>query len=95
MAAFQDPLRDLFVTFGKNFPQDDNLFLERCVYDQVSRAGTEADGVSIQDVTISANGLAVPCKWFTPQNASRKHVIMFMHGGGFRYGGISATKAHS
>lgn len=84
MATHEDPLRDLFITFGNSFPQDDNLFLERCVYDQVSRAGTEADGVSIEDVVVSTNGLKVPCKWFRPAKASQKQVIMFMHGGGFR-----------
>lgn len=79
-------LKTRFEAFSANFPQDGNHFLERCVYDQVQKAGAEASGVTFQDVMISADGLDVPCKWVRPDGTSAsKHVILFMHGGGFRW----------
>lgn len=73
-------LVELFNTFAANFPQDGNLFLERCVYDQVYKAGAEANGVSMSSVDVAGR----PAVWFTPDGASTKHAILYMHGGGFR-----------
>ena len=76
-------LTELFKTLAANFPQDGNSFLERCVYDQVHRAGKECPGVSYEDITIP-NGPA--CKWVRPDNAAAGNAMLFMHGGGFSFG---------
>lgn len=77
-------LAKVFSSIATNFPQDDNYWLARCVYDQVQQAGTECPGVSIEDTVVSGNGLSVPCKWFRPAGTEKaKHVVLFMHGGGF------------
>ena len=76
--------KELFKLFSKNMPTDNNYFIARALYDQVASIGSEADGVTIEDTVISANGLNVPCKWFKPAGTKdSKHVILFMHGGGF------------
>lgn len=78
-------LAKLFKVIATNFPQDGNSFLARCVYDQVQRAGAEAPGVALETVTITANGLQVPSIWFKPTGTeSSKHVLLYMHGGGFK-----------
>lgn len=77
-------LATLFKTFAANFPTDENHYLSRCIYDQVSQAGAECPTVSSEDIVISVDGLTVPCKWFRPAGSEKsKHVLLFMHGGGF------------
>ena len=75
-----EALKELFLTFAANFPQDQNTFLERCVYDQVSTVAAEAPGVSYEDVVVAGRR----CRWARPENASTKFAILFMHGGGYR-----------
>lgn len=80
-------LATLFKTFGANFPSDGNHFIERCIYDQVQKAGAECPSVSSEDIVISADGLSVPCKWFRPNDVKDvEYVVLFMHGGGFCFG---------
>ena len=79
-------LAEHFQKIVSNFPQDDgNYFLERALYEQVHVVATEAPGVTIEDIIVAADGVNVPCKWFKPEGtSSAKHVILYMHGGGFR-----------
>ena len=81
----------LLKTIASSFPQDDNHFLGRCVYDQVAKAGGECDGVLLKDIHVRSE--SAPSKYvqaivFQPINASpdSKHAILFMHGGGFSFG---------
>lgn len=77
-------LAKVFESIAVNFPTDENFWLSRCVYDQVQQAGAECPGVAVEDTVISANDLSVPCKWFRPQGTEHaKHVVLFMHGGGY------------
>lgn len=75
-------LAELFIQLGAAMSPDDPL-ISRCVYDQVSRAGAECPGVTYED-TLLPNKL--PCKWVRPEKASNKHVILYMHGGGYTFG---------
>lgn len=75
-------LAELYKTLGPQFPQDDNHFLARCVYDQVHTAAAEAPGVSYETTTVAGR----PCIWIRPEKASSKHVMLFMHGGGYSFG---------
>lgn len=76
-------LASLFKTIGANFPTDGNHWVSRAVYDQVQQAGSEAPGVSIEDVIINSKGITVPCKRFIPGNVAKKRVVLYMHGGGY------------
>jgi epsilon-lactone hydrolase len=80
--AEADAVKTLFQTFASQFPQDDNLFIERAVYDQVYKAGAECPGVSYEEVVVADRR----CLWARPDNASSKHALLFMHGGGFSFG---------
>ena len=75
-------LAELFKQFGAAFPADGDPYLSRCIYDQVHTAASEATGVLYEDVTVADR----PCLWIRPQDASTKHVVLFMHGGGFSFG---------
>lgn len=75
-------LKELFKKLTASFPKDGDPFLTRCVYDQVHTAGAEPTGVSYENIL--ADG--VPALWITPENASRDHVILYMHGGAFQFG---------
>ncbi|KAK4505753.1 hypothetical protein PRZ48_003718 [Zasmidium cellare] len=75
-------LAQLFKTIAANFPSEPNHFLERCVYDQVHQAAAEPTGVTYEN-TVAAGR---PCLWIRPENASPKHAMLFMHGGGFSFG---------
>lgn len=80
-----EELKRSFQVVAANFPQDDNSFLELAVYDQMVKAGREAVGVSFEDVTVQTDLGPVPCKWIRPEGTNAaKHVMLFMHGGGFR-----------
>lgn len=84
-------LAELFKTIAANFPSTPNPFLERCVYDQVHQAAAEAPGVSFENAIAAGR----PCIWIRPQNASTKHVMLFMHGGGFSFGSPSGHRKMS
>lgn len=75
-------LKELFKKLTAAFPKDGDPFLTRCVYDQVHTAAAEAPGVSYEN--IDAGG--IPALWITPEDASRDHVILYMHGGAFQFG---------
>ncbi|KAK5945355.1 ATP synthase mitochondrial F1 complex assembly factor 2 [Knufia obscura] len=80
-------LAEHFKQLVPRFPADGDPFMQRVLYEKVRDVGSEAPGVTIEDITIFANGLNVPCKWFKPEGtSSAKHVILFMHGGGFSFG---------
>ncbi|CAK3805351.1 ATP12, mitochondrial [Lecanosticta acicola] len=81
-------LAELFKTLGAHFPADGNPFIERAVYDQVHTAATEASGVSYESVTVAGREAI----WARPKGASEKHVILFMHGGGYTFGSISSHR---
>lgn len=75
-------LKELFKILAAQFPQNDNPFLERAVYDQVHTAAAECPGTTYSDLTVAGR----PCLWITSAQASAKHVILFMHGGGYSFG---------
>lgn len=75
-------LAELFKTIAANFPSEPSPFVERCVYNEVHQAAAEAPGVSYESSTAAGR----PCLWVRPENASTKHVILFMHGGGYSFG---------
>ncbi|KAK3717450.1 ATP synthase mitochondrial F1 complex assembly factor 2 [Vermiconidia calcicola] len=75
-------LKELFEGFAAAFPADGDPYLSRAIYDQVHKAATEASGVAYEDTTAGGR----PCIWIRPESASTKHVILFMHGGGFSFG---------
>ena len=80
-----EELKRSFQAAAANFPQDDNSYLELAVYDQMVKAGKEAVGVSFEDVDIPTHLGPIPCKWIRPEGSNTaKHVMLFMHGGGFR-----------
>ncbi|KAF2099230.1 hypothetical protein NA57DRAFT_56843 [Rhizodiscina lignyota] len=81
-------LAELFKSFAQNFPDDGNVYKQRAIYDQVHKAASEAPGVSYEDIHIAGG---IPCKWVRPEGASKKHAIVFMHGGGFSFG---STNGH-
>ncbi|KAK3703257.1 hypothetical protein LTR37_014597 [Vermiconidia calcicola] len=81
-------LRELFEGFAAAFPADGDPYLSRAIYDQVHKAATEASGVSYEDTTAGGR----PCIWIRPENASTKHVVLFMHGGGFSFGSPSGHR---
>lgn len=79
-------LKELFTTISSNFPlsDQDNVWLERALYDQVSTASTEPKSV-IYSNTQSVG--EVPLLIATPSNASATNgAILFLHGGGFSFG---------
>jgi acetyl esterase/lipase len=77
-----EALGEWFKTFAANAPADGDPFITRCIYDTVHTVAAEAPGVTYESIT--AAGL--PCLWISPQSASKQHVILFMHGGGFSFG---------
>ena len=80
-------LSEYFKWFVANFPkpEEQNYRLERVLYSEARSVGAEASGVAIEDTTIANGKVQVPCKWFVPEgSASAKHVILYMHGGGYR-----------
>lgn len=80
-------LKSLFQTISANFPPSstNNVWLERNLYDQVSKASTEPENTTYADRQIPGNS-PVPYLWIFPHNASPKHVLLFLHGGGFSFG---------
>ena len=52
------------------------------ISDQVHKAAAEAPGVSYESIIAAER----PALWIVPQNASKKHVVLFMHGGGYSFG---------
>ena len=80
-------LKSLFQTISSNFPPSDteNIWLERTLYDQVSKASTEPEDVTYGDRQTSSDS-PVPYLWISPHNASSKHILLFLHGGGFSFG---------
>ncbi|KAK4630935.1 Monoterpene epsilon-lactone hydrolase [Fulvia fulva] len=75
-------LATLLSGFAKQFPSDGNPLLERAVYDQVHKAGTECPGVSYEHVEVARR----PAIWVKPEGAKEGRVILFMHGGGYSFG---------
>jgi acetyl esterase/lipase len=73
-------LSKLFALIKEKSPSDP--YLARVLYDQVHTVATEARGVSYESVTVSGR----PGIWILPAEASSKHVILFMHGGGYTMG---------
>ena len=81
-----EALAEHFKKLVSNFPQDGNHILERALYEQIRDVAPEAPGVTVEDVTVRGDGVDIPCKLFKPEGtSSAKHVILHMHGGGFRY----------
>lgn len=80
-------LKQLFQTISANFPPsaDDNVWLERGLYDQVSKASTEPENVTYADKQTSGNN-PVRYLWISPKDASHTHALLFLHGGGFSFG---------
>ena len=87
-----EALTSLFKQFAAAFPKEDNVFLERAIYDQVSQAASEPTHVSYEDTTITSNSLTVPCKWLKPEDAAPNHAILFLHGGGYSFGSVNSHR---
>ncbi|KAK5117649.1 hypothetical protein LTR62_005072 [Meristemomyces frigidus] len=83
-------LTSLFKTISAT-PDNGNLFIERCLYDQVATASSEPTDVSYEDVDISGQQRG-PAKLIHPSNASKKHIILFMHGGGYSFGSLHSHR---
>ena len=81
-SAQSDALAELFKEFASQFPQDNNHYIERCIYDQVHPAASEATGIWYEDVKIGGR----LCKWVRPQDATSSRMMLFFHGGGFSFG---------
>jgi acetyl esterase/lipase len=73
-------LAKLFALIKEKVPEDP--YLARVLYDQVHTVATEAPGVSYESVTVAGR----PGIWILPKDASPKHAILFMHGGGYTMG---------
>ena len=84
-------LEALLSDLGSKFPGDGNPFLQRCIYDQVHRAGAECPNVTLRDARIRsdrASGGFIGGIGFQPvgANAESGRAILFMHGGGYTFG---------
>jgi acetyl esterase/lipase len=81
-----EALAKLFQTFQANFPQSGNDFLTRAIYDQCAQAGRPAKDVVLEEVALPStnNNVGLRGIWFRPKGTEKsKHVMLFMHGGGF------------
>lgn len=72
--------RKLFIELANAFTIAKNDFLRRCIYDQIYKLGAEAEGVTFEEVEIADR----PAIWARPKNASARHAMLYMHGGGFK-----------
>lgn len=56
-----------------------------------------APGVAIEPVTVESGlgetRLTVPAEWYTPDNAERDSVILYLHGGGYLFGSPLSYRA--
>lgn len=75
-------LKELFQSVSSQAPTDGNPAMMRLVYEQVHRAASEASGVTFEEGIVADR----PCLWSYPENASRQHVLLYFHGGGYCFG---------
>ena len=75
-------LAELFKQIAAKSPPDGEPYLARVIYDQVHTVAAEAPGVSYESITAAGR----PGLWIRPENASKNHVVLFMHGGGYSFG---------
>lgn len=85
-------LKSLFTSISTNNPSPDsnNLWLERALYETVTNVAAECPEVTYEDRNTTDNG-RIPYKWILPARSSKRHVMLFMHGGGFSFG---STDSH-
>lgn len=83
-------IRSLFDNISANYPSasSQNLWLERALYETVTSLATECPGVTYED-KVTDTGIGY--KWIQPREASTRHVMLFLHGGGFSFG---STDSH-
>ncbi|KAK4545792.1 hypothetical protein LTR36_002746 [Oleoguttula mirabilis] len=86
-----EALGNLFQMFSEQMPQDNNPFLARIVYDQLTTVASEATEVTYEDVKLPGNYRG-PAKWVKPLHASKDHVLLFMHGGGYNFGSLTSHR---
>ncbi|KAK5131867.1 hypothetical protein LTR08_000534 [Meristemomyces frigidus] len=86
--------KQTFAEFSKQMPDDDNVFLERSIYDQVMTLASETPDTSYEDIDLpsEAGNYRGPGKWVRPLQASKDHVLLFLHGGGFSFGSLSSHR---
>lgn len=75
-------------------PEDDNAFLARVVYDQLTTIACEASDVTYEDISLpsEAGNYRGPAKWVKPLQASKDRVLLFMHGGGYNFGSLTSHR---
>lgn len=81
-------LAQLYKSMAATIPPD-NVFVSRCIYDQVHQAAAECPSVSFTDTVLA--GTSIPCKWARPPNAPADRVLLFFHGGAY---GLGSPNAH-
>ncbi|KAK3111655.1 hypothetical protein LTR53_012876 [Teratosphaeriaceae sp. CCFEE 6253] len=87
-----DRLKDLWRFIVRHSPDDaNNVALERIVYDQISTASSEPTDVTYEDITIDVNHRG-PAKLIRPLHASKAHVLLFCHGGGYSFGSLDSHR---
>ncbi|KAK3675423.1 hypothetical protein LTR78_004506 [Recurvomyces mirabilis] len=84
-------LVNLFKTISQITPSDGNVALERATYESVTTAASEVPDVSYEDIKISGVQRG-PAKLVKPVGASKKHAILFMHGGGYSFGSLDSHR---
>ena len=75
-----------------NFPNpDNNVALERVKYDQISTCAKEPTDVTYEDIALGGDQRG-PAKLVRPLNASKAHVLLFCHGGGYSFGSLDSHR---
>lgn len=72
-------------------PPDNDPFKQRANYDTLQQAATEPPEITYEDVDLPGPSRG-PARWVRPLNASKKHVIVFMHGGGYSFGSLDSHR---
>jgi len=55
----------------------------RNIFDSLQYLSAEATDVTYEDISISTSSHSISAQWAKPLNASKDHVILYAHGGGF------------
>jgi len=55
----------------------------RNIFDSLQNLSAEPTDVTYEDISVSTSSRSIPAQWAKPLNASKNHVILYAHGGGF------------
>ncbi|KAI7280450.1 hypothetical protein KC345_g4753 [Hortaea werneckii] len=79
-------LATVFKELAAKMPEDP--YISRALYDHLQDVATEAPGVTFEDLVLpnSAKQYRGPAKWVRPANGSKRHALLFLHGGGYCFG---------